>query len=123
MWFLDILDCVGNLRRLIEHGCDRAIFFFGEAHRIFYRLVRNVSSYSINQTDFRIYGRRGGGTLPFSSYFEAGEWFAFLAQDTGDIVAGASAQADQNQFHGAVAGFTGTIDYDPMATAGLPQAS
>lgn len=60
------------------------------------------------------------GALGLGTDFEAGKGFAFLLQDGNDIVAGAAAQADQDQFHRAItAGFV-AVDDDRVSAVSDP---
>src|SRR5437899_9429981 len=78
----------------------------------------DISSDAIDQANFSIDRRCGGGPLGDGAYFQAAERFALLAKNISDIVAGASTKSNEHQFHGAVAGFLVTINHDGVAGSG-----
>src|ERR1700723_1783553 len=117
---LYVLDRICNLYRLVQHGRNRAVFFFGEPHRIFNRFVGDVSAYSINQPNLCIDGGWSRGPFSLSPHLDTCERLALLAQNADNIVAGASAQRDQHQLHGTAAGFLVAIDDNAVAAARLP---
>src|SRR5712692_6451922 len=113
-----VFDFEADLDGLPQHGRDRTILLFREPHRILDRFVGNLSSHAVDQANLSIDGWRPGRAFRQCTYFQAGEGLTFLAQDAGYVVAGASAQPNEHQLHGAVAGLFVAVDDDGMSAAG-----
>src|SRR5262249_6878326 len=82
-------------------------------------LFRNLSANSVCQANLSIDSRWVGSAFRSCMYFHAGERFSFFVQDVDNIGSGASAQPDENKFHGAVGDFLlASIEYNGMTTGG-----
>ena len=80
--------------------------------------MRDTSSHAIDQANVSIDRWWVGGPLSNGAHFQAAEQFALLAENIGDVLAGASAEANQHQFHGAIARFFVPVNDDSVAGSG-----
>src|SRR5260370_4694996 len=113
-----VFDLGGYLGPLGEHSRDRTIFFFRQTDRVLDGLARNFTADAVHQLDLCVHRGRLGGTLGFGADFEVGKGFALLLQNGDDVIAGAAAEADENQFHWAVTASFVAIDHDRVTATG-----
>ncbi len=115
-----IFDLGGNFRGLFEHGGNRTVLILGKVDRILDGLAGDFSSDAVGQLNLGVDGGWVGSAFRLGADFEAGEGLAFFLKDGNHIVAGAAAQANENQFHGTVASSFVTVDDDGVAAVGSP---
>src|SRR5882672_557570 len=105
-----VFDLCRDLRSLLQHGRDRAVLLLRQPDCVLYRLTRHLTTYAVDQLDISVDGGWFSGALGFGADFEAAKRFALLLQDRDDVIARAAAQADEHEFHRAVASGLVAID-------------
>src|SRR6267143_4357353 len=78
----NVLNGIGDLRSLLQHGGNRAIFFFRKPHRVFHGFLRYLSANEIGQMNRRVDGGMAIRSFARSPHFERGERLAFLPEDS-----------------------------------------
>src|SRR5437660_6160704 len=77
----NVLNGVGDLRSLLQHGGNRAVFFFRKPHRVFHGFLRYLSANEIGQMNRRVYGGMSVRSFGLCPHFKPGEGLAFLAEN------------------------------------------
>src|SRR6266853_880858 len=77
-----MLNGVSDLRGLLQHGGNRAVFFFRKPHRVFHGFLRYLSANEIGQMNRRVDGGMAVRSLGLCPHFEPGEGLAFLPEDS-----------------------------------------
>src|SRR6266403_4728329 len=78
----NVLNGVGDLRSLLQHGGNRAVLFFREPHRVFHGLPRDLSANEISQMNRRVDGGMAVRSFGLCPHFEPGERLSFLAENS-----------------------------------------
>src|SRR6266852_5589167 len=73
-----MLNGVSNLRGLLQHGGNRAVFFFRKPHRVFHGFLRHLAANEVGQMNRRVDSRMATRSFGRCPHFEAGERLAFL---------------------------------------------
>src|SRR4051794_37251639 len=88
------MNFVGDAGGLVQHGGNRAVFFFRQADGIFHRFARDISSNAVLQFDASEYTWGIGSFLRLGADFHRGERLAFFLQDADHVISCTSAQRD-----------------------------